>query len=186
MCSVIVSFGTATTMNNINQPITTYNGSVATPFHLGSGHVEPVHASDPGLIYDATYDDYLIFLCGRGFKNIDANFKCPNTTILPWNLNYPSVAVDRLNGTVTVERTVTNVGFPVSIYRAYVESPAGFSVKVTPEILEFNELGEKKKFELTIKSEGVKMKKGEYKFGWFAWYNDFHFVKSPIAVSTAN
>ncbi|KAF0919967.1 hypothetical protein E2562_032425 [Oryza meyeriana var. granulata] len=39
----------------------------AGPFELGSDHVDPNHALDPGLVYNATADDYLTFLCSLGY-----------------------------------------------------------------------------------------------------------------------
>ena len=33
------------------------------PFDYGAGHVKPVDALNPGLVYDLTVDDYLGFLC---------------------------------------------------------------------------------------------------------------------------
>ncbi|XVF36387.1 hypothetical protein REPUB_Repub19eG0054300 [Reevesia pubescens] len=42
-------------------------GGPATPFDYGAGHVDPVAALDPGLVYDATVDDYLGFLCALNY-----------------------------------------------------------------------------------------------------------------------
>ncbi|GFP85807.1 subtilisin-like protease sbt5.4 [Phtheirospermum japonicum] len=35
----------------------------ANPFVFGSGHIDPEKASDPGLIYDISTQDYLDYLC---------------------------------------------------------------------------------------------------------------------------
>ena len=82
-------------------------------------------AADPGLVYDATYKDYLLFLCSNGFKNVDPSFKCPKIPPPPNALNYPSVAIPNLNGTVTIKRSVTNVGSSKSIYFASIRPPPG-------------------------------------------------------------
>ncbi|CBI38832.3 unnamed protein product, partial [Vitis vinifera] len=53
---------TAYTQNNKWAPILDlgFNGSEsANPFAYGSGHVDPMRASNPGLIYDITHEDYL-------------------------------------------------------------------------------------------------------------------------------
>ena len=50
-------------MANDGNPIQDEAGAVATPFGYGSGHVDPVRALDPGLVYDTTLVDYTNFLC---------------------------------------------------------------------------------------------------------------------------
>jgi len=39
----------------------------ATPFDFGAGHVDPVSALNPGLVYDLTVDDYLSFFCALNY-----------------------------------------------------------------------------------------------------------------------
>jgi hypothetical protein len=53
----------ANTTANDGNPIQDETGAVATPFGYGSGHVDPVKALDPGLVYDTTLLDYTNFLC---------------------------------------------------------------------------------------------------------------------------
>jgi len=50
-------------MANDGNPIQDEAVAVATPFGYGSGHVDPVRALDPGLVYDTTLVDYTNFLC---------------------------------------------------------------------------------------------------------------------------
>lgn len=50
-------------MANDGNPIQDEAGAVATPFGYGSGHMDPVRALDPGLVYDTTLGDYTNFLC---------------------------------------------------------------------------------------------------------------------------
>nr|XP_043623669.1 subtilisin-like protease SBT2.6 isoform X2 [Erigeron canadensis]XP_043623670.1 subtilisin-like protease SBT2.6 isoform X2 [Erigeron canadensis] len=86
----------------------------ATPFDYGSGHVNPRAAMDPGLIFDAGYEDYLGFLCttpGINYHEL-LNYThrpCNYTLGHPYNLNTPSIAISHLVRTQTVTRTVTNV-----------------------------------------------------------------------------
>ncbi|XP_047333236.1 subtilisin-like protease SBT5.6 isoform X2 [Impatiens glandulifera] len=180
---------TAGQENNIGKPIRDANGKTATPFDLGSGHVRPYKAMDPGLVYDATYDDYLLFLCSSGYDDLRifgiTKFKCPtNTTLSPSNLNYPSVAISNITGSVTVLRTVTNVGDDVSVYNVTVKAPLGYRVNIAPKTLSFGAVGEKKKFVITVKKYANNASvKGEYVFGWYAWSDGIHFVRSPIVVS---
>lgn len=38
-------------------------------FATGAGHVNPVKANDPGLVFDIRSDDYIPYLCGLGYSN---------------------------------------------------------------------------------------------------------------------
>lgn len=166
------------------------SGNIAGPFNYGSGHLRPVHALDPGLVYDASYTDYLTYLCTATGIKFDPSFNCPAHPISPTNLNHPSIAIPNLNGTLTVERTVTNVGTGRSMYSVTITPPLGVSVEISPKTLTFSHVGEKKSFEVTLKAksgnEGVEEKKGEYVFGSYEWRDGMHVVRSPMAVSIAN
>ncbi|XP_059669406.1 subtilisin-like protease SBT5.6 [Cornus florida] len=176
-------------MNNVGVPLTDASGNPADPFQYGSGHLRPTKAADPGLVYDASYADYLLFLCSNGVTKLDPSFKCPKVPPTANNLNYPSLAISQLNGTVTVKRTVTNVGGNgKSMYLSIVKPPIGFSVKISPPILFFKNVGQKKSFTITIKAEREKLNmidNNQYSFGWYAWTDRIHFVRSPLAVSLA-
>jgi hypothetical protein len=37
-------------------------GHASTPFARGAGHVDPNHVLNPGLVYDASTEEYLTFL----------------------------------------------------------------------------------------------------------------------------
>nr|POE93914.1 subtilisin-like protease sbt5.6 [Quercus suber] len=78
--------------------------TTATPFAYGSGHLRPTKAADPGLVYDASYTDYLLYLCSTGssLQRVDPKFKCPKALPTAFNLNYPSIAIHKLSGTVIV------------------------------------------------------------------------------------
>ncbi|CAL5409097.1 unnamed protein product [Camellia sinensis] len=178
---------TATLNNNMGTPITDIAENLATPFHYGSGHFQPANAADPGLVYDATYTDYLLFLCSTGY-HLDPSFKCPKHPPSPSNLNYPSLAIAKLKRTITVKRTVTNVGASKCVYSLTFKPPIGFSVDISPTILSFSEVGEKRNFFITVKEESrpkTKPKAGQYAFGWYMWSDGIHIVRSPIAVSSA-
>ncbi|CAN1823123.1 Subtilisin-like protease SBT5.6 [Linum perenne] len=78
----------------------------------------------------------LLYLCSYGVKNADARFKCPESSPPTHDLNYPSVSVSKLNCTVTVKRTVTNVGGGgKAVYLFGTKAPAGLSVKARPSEL---------------------------------------------------
>ncbi|OMO82807.1 hypothetical protein COLO4_22823 [Corchorus olitorius] len=142
---------TAQTTNNLGEEITDDSGNAATPFQYGAGHFQPIKAADPGLIYDASFHDYLLYLCSVGqTKLLDRTFKCPEHPPSTVNLNYPSFAIPNLNGTFTIWRTVTNVGRSKSTYLFHSKPPPGVHVKASPNILHFNRLGQKKSFKITV------------------------------------
>ncbi|KAH0702932.1 hypothetical protein KY290_018252 [Solanum tuberosum] len=101
-------------------------------------------------------------------------------SILDFNL--PSLTIPSLKKTVTVKRTVTNVGPVNSQYKAIIEPPLGITVKVMPETLIFNSSIEKISFTLTI-STTHKYNTG-YNFGSLTWTDRVHRVRSPISVRT--
>ncbi|OMO76502.1 hypothetical protein COLO4_25545 [Corchorus olitorius] len=130
-------------------------------FAYGSGHVNPVKAVNPGLIYDADEIDYIKFLCGQGYGTrflelvTRDNTTCSEATNgTVWDLNYPSFALytsDSTNVSRVFKRTVTNVGSAMSEYRANVTLEAGtLKIKVNPSVLSFTSLGQKLSYTLTI------------------------------------
>lgn len=178
----------ARTRDNAVEPITNASHTRATPFSYGAGHVQPNRAMDPGLVYDLTTVDYLDLLCALGYtksqieKFSETPYKCPNKNISLTDFNYPSITVPNLNGSITVARTVKNVGAP-GTYVVQVFKPRGISVQVRPKSLKFEKIGEEKRFRVTLKS-----KKGsggrDYVFGQLKWSDGKHYVRSPIVVKT--
>lgn len=163
----------------------------ATPFSYGAGHVRPKRAMDPGLVYDLGVNDYLNFLCTLGYNQTlitlfsEDPYACPKQPISLANFNYPSITVPELSGSspITISRTVKNVGTP-GIYRVRVREPAGISVVVEPNSLEFDEIGEEKTFSVTLKfQEDSAAPIKEYAFGKLIWSDsNKHYVRSPIVV----
>ncbi|KAJ7563538.1 hypothetical protein O6H91_03G114400 [Diphasiastrum complanatum] len=180
---------TASLYDNEEQPI--YSGDLTTagPFNYGAGHINPNAAADPGLLYDATPEDYVLFLCSLNYTSSSiavltgTNFTCPQTPPTVTNFNYPSVAISALNGSLTVTRTVTNVGSNSSSYEVYVRAPTGISVEVQPSKLDFIKDGEKQSFQITFTA--LNQTSG-YKFGYFIWNDGTHLVKSSIVVQTVD
>eukprot|EP00253_Pinus_taeda_P000663 PITA_00663 len=176
---------TANVTNNEGHPISDASGNPATPFSYGSGQVNPNQASDPGLLYDATIEDYVLFLCGSGANAStilrNRNFKCPKNPPKDYQLNYPSVAISNLINKETVTRTVTNVGGKGE-YTVSVDEPPGVSVHINPKKLSFKSTGEKQIF--TIQFTLQKPLNKKYVFGSYTWSDGNHLVRSPIAVSS--
>ncbi|GAB4827110.1 hypothetical protein Ancab_033997 [Ancistrocladus abbreviatus] len=176
-------------LNNEGRLITDEMGKPADPFQYGAGQLRPSKAADPGLVYDASYTDYLIYICSLGLISPGKYFKCPEILPRPNDLNYPSLAIANFTGKLTVKRTVTNVGGGRSIYFASVKPPLGYRVKISPRILYFKRVGEKKSFTITVEAENELFSSEEhpnkYRFGWLTWFDGIHTVRSPMVVSTA-
>ncbi|XP_057429641.1 subtilisin-like protease SBT5.3 [Lotus japonicus] len=176
---------TATTLDNEREPLLNATNSQATPFSYGSGHVQPNTAMDPGLVYDTTIDDYLNSLCALGYNETQISvlsegpYQC-NKNFSLLNLNYPSITVPNLKGTVTVTRTLKNVGSPAT-YIAHVQHPNGVTISVKPNMLKFNHVGEEKSFKVKLKVKQGKTTNA-YVFGKLIWSDGKHYVRSPIVV----
>ncbi|XP_037406572.1 subtilisin-like protease SBT5.6 [Triticum dicoccoides] len=178
---------TATAYNAEGGPIMNADGTVAGPMDYGSGHIRPRHALDPGLVYDASFQDYLLYACASEGAQLDHSFPCPASPPRPHELNYPSVAIHGLNGATTVHRTVTNVGEHGAHYSVAVVEPMGFSVKVSPKSLAFARTGEKKSFTIKIAATGKRSRrlKRKYLAGSYTWSDGVHAVRSPVVVLVA-
>lgn len=165
---------------------------IADAFDIGAGHINPVGAMDPGLVYDMKPTDYILFLCNIGYtinqiKKIiticpGTIISCPKTFPLTnSNLNYPSITVSNLQSTVTVKRTVRNVGrWKTAVYFASIVKPNGVEVKVWPRVLIFSCFWKEMSYYVTLKPE--KDSQGRYDFGEIIWSDGFHSVRSPLAV----
>ncbi|VAH63732.1 unnamed protein product [Triticum turgidum subsp. durum] len=176
-----------TAYNAEGGPIMNADGTVAGPMDYGSGHIRPRHALDPGLVYDASFQDYLLYACASEGAQLDHSFPCPASPPRPHELNYPSVAIHGLNGATTVHRTVTNVGEHGAHYSVAVVEPMGFSVKVSPTSLAFARTGEKKSFTIKIAATGKRSRrlKRKYLAGSYTWSDGVHAVRSPVVVLVA-
>lgn len=173
-------------------------GKPSTAFDHGAGHVDPVSALNPGLIYDLTVDDYLNFLCAINYSApqisilAKRNFTCDtDKKYSVADLNYPSFAVPLQTplggggeGSSTVvkhKRTLTNVGSP-STYKVSIFSESeSVKISVEPGSLSFSELNEKKSFTVTFTA--TSMPSNTNIFGRIEWSDGKHVVGSPIVVS---
>ncbi|KAH0460927.1 hypothetical protein IEQ34_008502 [Dendrobium chrysotoxum] len=149
-------------------------------FAVGAGHINPTAANDPGLIYDVTNtDDYIPYLCSlKGYISgfVERIVKKPVTCGKKKGaeqLNYPSIQVSM--GSVgaqkkSVQRTVKNVGEASSNYKASVVEPRGVKVVVSPETLQFSNVGEEKNFTVDLSLTGKgQLKKDDVLEGRLNW-----------------
>ncbi|PKU77707.1 Cucumisin [Dendrobium catenatum] len=132
-------------------------------FAYGAGHINPLGALRPGLIYDAQEVDYIKMLCGEGYstKNLrlvtgDQNSCTSTNNGTVFDLNYPTFALQAQHGntfSTSFQRTVTNVGLSNSTYKAIVNAPSSLKINVEPNVLSFEALLEKKSFSVKIEGD---------------------------------
>ena len=152
--------------------------SQAGPFAMGSGMVNPGQVSrrgsafNPGLVYDAGFNDYLGFLCDQGpeaFTNPDATCAALSAAGIPTEatgLNLSSIGVSALAGTTTITRTVTSVADTAVSWRASISAPRGYRVTVSPQRFTLQP-GESASYQLTITNRNAEL--GEWLSGSISW-----------------
>ncbi|KAL2062380.1 hypothetical protein VTL71DRAFT_6646 [Oculimacula yallundae] len=164
--SAMMTTAYTTTKGTSNPIIDLATGGSATPFDYGNGHVAPIAALDPGLVYDISAQEYKEFICSVNKTQAfmaevsRTNFTCEQDKVYSaYNLNYPSFGAFYNSSAVTngtyiarFPRTVTNVG-GAGTYTASLSivDKSLVEVSVIPEKLIFEAAGEKKTFELVVK-----------------------------------
>ncbi|KAM0935307.1 putative cucumisin [Dioscorea sansibarensis] len=174
--------------------IADYNLDNANFFTVGAGHVNPSKANTPGLIYDIEPSNYIPYLCGLRYTDtqvtavVRRSIKCAEVhAIYGFELNYPSFMVfltPSNNFTVTLNRTVTNVGDSMSTYKVQVQEPNGITVIVKPETLSFSNVKEQVQFAVTFSKNIGSTENILYSEGFLTWVslNGNITVRSPISV----
>ncbi|XP_058772826.1 subtilisin-like protease SBT1.7 [Vicia villosa] len=160
----------------------------ATPFDFGAGHVDPVSALNPGLVYDLRVDDYLSFLCAVNYSSAQIEivarrkYTCdPKKQYSVTNLNYPSFAVvfTGEHNEIKHSRTLTNVGTE-GTYKVSVKSDVpSVKISVEPEVLSFKK-NEKKTYIVKFSTSTSKQNITQ-SFGSLQWSDGKTVVRSPIA-----
>ncbi|CAN8301387.1 unnamed protein product [Cochlearia groenlandica] len=170
----------------------TGTGNTSTEFAYGSGHVDPIAALNPGLVYELEKTDYIDFLCGLNYTSYTIEIisgekvNCSEVVILPRNLNYPSMSAQFAGSnstfTVTFNRTLTNVGTPNSTYKSKVVAGHGskLNVTVTPSVLSFKTVNEKQSFKAVVTGSGLDLNLPSS--ASLVWSDGIHNVRSPIVV----
>ncbi|WP_298830562.1 S8 family serine peptidase [uncultured Piscinibacter sp.] len=153
------------------------NVSTATRiFRQGAGHVQPMAAADPGLVFDSGFSEWLGFLCGTG--QLTASY-CPSIRIDPSNLNVASIAIGDLAGEQTVTRRVTNVGGNPASYTPSISGLSGFNVTMSPATLTIP-AGETRSF--TVKFVRTTADLNGYTGGQFSLSDGTRTVRMPVVV----
>lgn len=150
------------------------------PWAQGAGHVAPNKATDPGLVYDNTPDDFTRYQCKANRAAVSPASLCTTLGTLDetYNYNLPSISAGAVPGIVTVTRRVTNVSASPATYTAVASVP-NFSTVVTPSTLSLAP-GETKSF--TVRFTNVSATDGVWNFGSLVWSDGTHTVRSPISL----
>ncbi|GMP38311.1 hypothetical protein CsSME_00009605 [Camellia sinensis var. sinensis] len=191
---------TAYVIDNTNGMIIDMTTRVAgTPLDYGSGHIDPVRAMDPGLVYDLEAQDYINYLCGMNYTNQQikiiakrSNFSCDQASL---DLNYPSfmILLNNTNTTsYTFKRVLTSVVNSSSVYRAVVNAPLGMKVVVEPPTIAFHRKYSTAKFSMTVEVDAgvgdVRIQSDSIvNYGYLSWneVKGKHVVRSPVVVAFA-
>ncbi|XP_031378323.1 subtilisin-like protease SBT1.8 [Punica granatum] len=174
----------------IKRPITDgKDSSVADPWTLGSGHVDPQEALSPGLVYNLTRDDYMAFICGLNYtiEQVqlvvrDPSVNCSRKFSNLGELNYPSFSVIMNENRTVIDyaREVTNVGAPGSTYQVAIATPRSVAVNVQPMTLAFGPVGDKKRYTVTFAANSTNGTDIDKTYGFITWYNREHRVRTPM------
>jgi hypothetical protein len=149
------------------------------PWSQGAGFINPGAAIDPGLVYDAGKADYVRYQCLTQKSLVSAS-DCTTYGTLDqtYNLNQPAITVATVTGSVTVTRTVTNVGANAATYTATASVPS-FTATVTPSSLTLAP-GQSASFTVTLAN--TNSPDGTWQYGALTWTDGVHNVVSPINV----
>ncbi|CAL1396747.1 unnamed protein product [Linum trigynum] len=192
--SAILTTATPMHPGNVQDPTLTY---VSTEFAYGSGQLNPVKATNPGLVYETSAQDDINLLCNLGYDTarIRSVTGDKNSTCLARadpaaikDFNYPSITADvsrtRAAFQIAFLRTVTNVGTATSTYTSQILPTMGrLKIEVTPPVLSFGSLNEKKSFTVTV-SGGKAPADGFLASASLIWGDGVHSVRSPIVIYT--
>ncbi|KAL0939186.1 PA domain-containing protein [Colletotrichum truncatum] len=182
-----------TTKDKSSPMLESFTGKTASPFSYGNGHVDPVAALDPGLIYNITVDEYIDFLCASRLPKVKIEsivgpyFNCSSNSNI-YDLNYPSfsaryITEAAINGVYTAKfkRTVTNVG-EAGTYKVDVSihEPELVKISVEPSELTFNSYGEERGFVVTVAMR-TPPENSWVSWGRLIWSDGKHIVGSSMA-----
>lgn len=160
----------------------------------GSGQISPLKALHPGLIYDIRMNSYIAFLCKQGYNGTSIgiligskSFNCSGVKPAPGTdgINYPTMHIQLLSSSSSISavfyRTLTNVGYGTSTYKAKVTAPEGLSVNVIPDTLKFTKLHQDLSFKVVLKGPPMSDEKITLS-ALLEWNDSKHSVRSPIVV----
>jgi len=152
-------------------------------FRQGAGHVSPQAAKNPGLVYNAGWNDWLALICGTNPTALSVAtcnaLRGMGYSTDPSNLNQASIAIGDMAGTQTVRRKVTNVTGASATFNASVTGMAGITTVVSPSTLT---LARGATAEYTVTFTRTTAALNAYTGGQLTWSNGSINVRSPIVV----
>ncbi|PWB53562.1 MAG: hypothetical protein C3F13_09135 [Anaerolineales bacterium] len=151
-------------------------------FRQGAGHIKPNSAVNPGLVYNAGWNDWLAFLCGTTTGVAPATCSALaglGYSLDPSDLNVASIAIGDLAGVQTITRKVTNVGTSAATYTASYTGMGGFNVVIAPTSLSLNP-GQTKSFTVIFTRTTAAL--NAYTGGQLTWTDGTHSVRIPMVV----
>lgn len=168
----------------------TFGDDMADPFDIGSGHIVPADAFEPGLVYDAGFYDYLAFTCDNNVQLV-SNGSCAwlASNGFPTDgsdLNLASIGIADFVGAQTVTRTVTSVTDGTTNFSAVVDAPAGIDMVISPSAFSLAK-GDSQTISIDF-SANAGVVAGDWTFGSLTWNNDggANAARSTIAIRPLN
>ncbi|WVZ78530.1 hypothetical protein U9M48_026225, partial [Paspalum notatum var. saurae] len=122
------------------------------------------------LIYDIEPSEYNKYY---GCAISRTTVSCNRTSVSGYHLNLPSISVPDLRHSISISRTVTNVGEVDAVYHAAIQSPPGVKMDIEPSVLVFNATNKFHTFQIK-----------NYTFGSLTWHSGQKTVRIPIAART--
>ncbi|MED6157212.1 hypothetical protein PIB30_021205 [Stylosanthes scabra] len=162
-------------------------------YAYGSGQANPILAINPGLVYDINKGDYVQMLCNLGYDNGKIKLitgemnPCKGVAdrTLVTSLNYPSFVAQvrpKVPFNMSFSRTVTNVGLANSSYGVTITPIPEVNITVTPSVLSFKALDEKKSFALNVIG---RIPRTTVITSSIIWLDGSHHVRSPIVIDVS-
>ncbi len=158
-------------------------GTAANAFDIGSGHIVPNAARDPGLVYETSADEYDAFACATDSPAVSAE-RCQalidgGQSLAPVDMNQPNIALGSLTASQTVTRRATSVSDSSDTYVAEIEAPDGVIVTVTPPTLSPGP-GQTASYDVSFTYTDGPL--DLWRFGSLTWRGAEHAVRSTLAV----
>ena len=151
-------------------------------FRQGAGHVDPNSATNPGLVFDSGFNDWLAFICNTnpaGLESLCASLWAAGYPTDPSDLNTASIAIGDLAGFQTITRTVRNVSSTTTTYNASYTGLAGIDVEITPTSLTLAP-GQEGEFEVYFETAGATL--NSYVGGQLTWTDGTRDVRVPMVI----